>query len=110
MGTFGKIVKKGLKGIAFVTVFLILWILVNQVMIFKQEDGTLPARNFYDLPADTVDVLVLGSSHAGVNIRSRTLWDEYGIACYRLWGSIQSGIRIVSGTGEEYHRLADVHE
>ncbi len=89
MGTFGKIVKKGMKGIAFVTVLILLWILINQVMIFKQEDGTLPARNFYDLPADTVDVLVLGSSHAGMNVSSKTLWDEYGIACYRFWGSIQ---------------------
>ena len=89
MGTFGKIVKRGLKGIAFLIIFFILWVLINQVMIFKQEDGTLPARNFYDLPADSVDVLVLGSSHAGMNVSSKTLWDEYGIASYRLWGSIQ---------------------
>ena len=89
MGTFGKIVKRGLKGVAFLIIFFILWALINQVMVFKQEDGTLPARNFYDLPADSVDVLVLGSSHAGMNVSSKTLWDEYGIASYRLWGSIQ---------------------
>ncbi|MBR2823989.1 MAG: hypothetical protein IKE24_09920 [Clostridia bacterium] len=83
------VLKKGAKGLAFAVVFLILWILVDQVMMFKQEDGTLPARNFYDLPADTVDVLVLGTSHAGMNVSSQTLWDEYGIASYRFWGSIQ---------------------
>ena len=89
MGAWKTILKKGARGIAFTAVFLVLWILINQVMMFKQEDGTLPVRNFYDLPADTVDVLVLGSSHAGMNVSSQTLWDEYGIASYRFWGSIQ---------------------
>lgn len=81
--------KKIGKGIAFVLVFLLLGEMIMRVMIFKQEDGTLPVHNYYSLPKDTVDVLVLGTSHAGMNVSTKTLWDEYGIAGYRYWGSIQ---------------------
>ena len=77
------------KALAFLIVFLLLGGLIMNVMIFKQEDGTLPVHNYYSLPRDTVDVLVLGTSHAGMNVSTKTLWDEYGIAGYRYWGSIQ---------------------
>ena len=77
------------KVVAFVLVFLILGTLLMNVLMFKQEDGTLPVHNYYQLPADTVDVLVLGTSHAGMNTSTKTWWDEYGIAGYRFWGSIQ---------------------
>ena len=80
---------QGIKLICFLAGLLVVLILVNDVMIFKQEDGTNPVRNFYDLPQDTVDVLIIGTSHAGMNISTKTLWNEYGIAGYRFWGSIQ---------------------
>ena len=84
-----SILKKLGKGAAFVIIFLALLELIMSVMVFKQEDGTLPVHNYYSLPKDTVDVLVLGTSHAGMNVSTKTLWDEYGIAGYRFWGSIQ---------------------
>ena len=71
------------KALAFLIVFLLLGGLIMNVMVFKQEDGTLPVHNYYSLPKDTVDVLVLGTSHAGMNVSTKTLWDEYGIAGYR---------------------------
>ena len=81
--------KKLGKGVAFVVIFLILGEMIMSVMMFKQEDGTLPVHNYYSLPRDTVDVLVVGTSHAGMNVSTKTMWDEYGIAGYRFWGSIQ---------------------
>lgn len=81
--------KKLAKGIAFAGVFLLIGSLIANVLVFKQEDGTTPVHNFYSLPRDTVDVLVLGTSHAGMNVSTKTMWDEYGIAGYRFWGSIQ---------------------
>lgn len=84
-----RAVKKGVKGAVFIILFLALGELIMNVMMFKQEDGTLPVHNYYSLPRDTVDVLVLGTSHAGMNVSTKTLWDEYGIAGYRFWGSIQ---------------------
>ncbi len=80
---------QGIKLICFLAGLLLVLVLVNDVMMFKQDDGTKIIQNFYDLPSDTVDVLILGTSHAGMNISSKTLWNEYGIAAYRLWGSIQ---------------------
>ncbi len=81
--------KQGIKLICFLAGLFVILILVNDVMIFKQEDGTNPIHNYYDLPENSVDVLILGTSHAGVNISTKTLWNEYGIAAYRLWGSMQ---------------------
>lgn len=89
MSKFRKVMANVGKSVAFVAVFLALLALIMNVLEFKQEDGTLPVHNYYELPADTVDVLVLGSSHAGMNVSTRTMFDEYGIAGYRLWGSIQ---------------------
>ncbi len=81
--------KQGIKLICFLAGLFAVLILVNDIMIFKQEDGTNPVRNFYDMPQDSIDVLIMGTSHAGMNISTKTLWNEYGIAGYRLWGSIQ---------------------
>lgn len=89
MSKFKNFCKSALKVILFVGVFAILLLLVMDVLVFKQHDGTLPMRNYYDLPADTVDVLFLGSSHVGVNVSTNILWDEFGIAAYNCWGAIQ---------------------
>lgn len=80
---------QGIKFICFLAGLFVVLALLNDIMIFKQEDGTNPILNYYDLPEDTVDVLILGSSHAGMNVSTKLLWNEYGIAGYRLWGSIQ---------------------
>lgn len=45
--------------------------------------------NFYEQEKDTIDVLVLGSSHAYSDINPSVLWSEYGIASYDLGGSVQ---------------------
>ena len=89
MSKFGNFCKSALKVIFFVLVFIVLLLPVMDVLKFKQHDGTLPMRNYYDLPEDTVDVLFLGSSHVGVNVSPNILWDEYGIAAYNCWGAIQ---------------------
>ncbi len=81
--------KGTLKLFLFIGLFCVILALVMNVLVFKQEDGTLPVSNYYDLPKDTVDVLILGTSHAGMNISTKTLFDEYGIAGYRFWGSVQ---------------------
>ena len=84
-----KALKALLKGAAFLLIFCVLLSLVMCVLLFKQEDGTLPMRNYYELPPDTVDALFLGSSHIGMNLSTQILWDEYGIAGYKCWGSTQ---------------------
>ena len=78
-----------LKPILFLAGLIALVFLLNDIMIFKYEDGMIPMHTYYDLPADTVDVLFAGSSHIGMNINTQLLYEEYGIAGYKCWGSIQ---------------------
>lgn len=89
MGKLRKACAIAVKGILFVLIFCLILYMIMCVLLFKQEDGTLPMRNYYDLPEDTVDVLFLGSSHIGMNVSTQILWDEYGIAGYKCWGSTQ---------------------
>ena len=81
--------KSLLKVVVFLGIFLAVMLFVMDILRFKQQDGTLPVRNYYDLPEDTVDVLFLGSSHIGMNVSTQVLWDEFGIAGYKCWGSTQ---------------------
>lgn len=62
---------------------------VNQVFKVKYGDGIYSLTKFYELENNTVDVLILGSSHAFEHFNTGTLWDEYGIASYVLAGSAQ---------------------
>lgn len=77
------------KTLCFFAGFLVLLYFVCSVLKFKYDDGVKPMENFYDLPEDTVDVLLLGSSHMGMNVDPSILWDEQGIAAYACWGGMQ---------------------
>ena len=83
-----KIVKIW-KTLCFFLGFLIALYLVCSILQFKYDDGVKPMDNFYDLPEDTVDVLLLGSSHMGMNVDPSIMWDEQGIAAYACWGGMQ---------------------
>jgi hypothetical protein len=62
---------------------------LNNIFKFKHSDGIYGVTKFYELEDNTVDVLVLGSSHAYEDVNTGTLWKEYGIASYVLAGSSQ---------------------
>lgn len=83
--------KKGsiIRIILFMVIMLITVHTINNTMIPKRSDGIIPMKAYYDQPSNSVDVLVLGSSHAGMNLSAQTLWEEYGIASFMLWGSMQ---------------------
>lgn len=63
---------------------------VNHVLSFKYSDGIAQHKQFYKLEKNSVDVLILGSSHAFVNFNHGTLYEEYGIASYSLGASNQT--------------------
>lgn len=75
--------------VSFVGIFICLFYIVDTTLKFKYEDGILPMEDLYEYPDNSVDVLLLGSSHVGVNIDTVKLNTEYGIAAYNLWGSVQ---------------------
>lgn len=76
-----------------VTSFLLIFVLIiaglNGIMRFKYSDGIKSIDTFYELDENTVDVLILGSSHAFSNFRPNVIWDEYGYSSYILSASVQ---------------------
>nr|MBQ8253259.1 hypothetical protein [Lachnospiraceae bacterium] len=82
--------KKNLaKIIGFLFVLGIVLFKLNDIVAFKYTDGITQMEHFYELDEDSVDVLVLGSSHAFVNVSPAILYGEYGIASYDLCASMQ---------------------
>ena len=66
-----------------------IWYMADQILIVKRTDGILPMQDFYAQKENTVDVLLLGSSHTGMNLDASAFWTERGQSAYALWGSIQ---------------------
>lgn len=60
----------------------------HKVFSFKYGDGIYSVTTFYEQEEDSVDLLILGSSHAYQNINPMILWKDAGIAAYDLCGSI----------------------
>lgn len=67
---------------------LILW-QADRVLAVKYDDGIYSVTKFYELDKNTVDVLVLGSSHAYMSFNTGVLWREHGISSYLLTASSQ---------------------
>lgn len=81
--------KSVFKILAFILLLVSILLYFNNVFKLKYSDGILQMTSFYEQEENTVDVLILGSSHAFVNFNNGTLWDEYGMASYNLGGSGQ---------------------
>lgn len=68
---------------------IIFFSIIYNIYCFKYAEGIYGLKKFYELEENQVDVLVLGSSHAFVDINPAILWGEYGIASYDLGGAQQ---------------------
>ena len=80
---------KVIKIISFVLIFCVLLYSVSRVLRFKYNDGIYQFDSFYILKNNSIDVLLLGSSHSFININSFYLYKLYGISSFNLCGSIQ---------------------
>ena len=73
--------------------FAVLAVLLLAYSVFvltpKHENGICPMINLYRQPADSVDVLTVGTSLAYAGINTNVLWEEYGIAAYNLCSAEQ---------------------
>ncbi len=78
-----------IKIVGFLAILSIILIRINDLLCFRYTDGITQMDHYYKLDEDTVDVLVLGSSHAFVNVNPTQFYDEYGIASYNLCASMQ---------------------
>lgn len=61
----------------------------DHVLRLKNDDGIYSITKFYEQEEDSIDVLVLGSSHAFASFNTGVLWDECGMAAYILGGGMQ---------------------
>jgi len=68
------------KAAAFVLVFLMLFQIATY--IFRTKRFAFSVGPIYDLPKDSIDVLLLGSSHMNTAISPLDLWHEYGITAF----------------------------
>lgn len=74
---------------SFLLILIIILYYLNTVFAVKGGDGIYDLTKFYELEDNTVDVLILGSSHAFEAVNTGTLWSEYGTASFVLGGSYQ---------------------
>ncbi|MBR5233039.1 MAG: hypothetical protein IKW03_02400 [Clostridia bacterium] len=81
--------KKFLKIVSFVLVFALTITAYMSALDFKYLDSVFKFDAFYELPENSVDVLVLGSSHAYQGINTAVMWREYGYSAFNLCGAAQ---------------------
>ena len=81
--------KNALKIISFLLAFVLTFAGVVHVLDFKYLDSIFKVDSFYELEENTVDVLVIGSSHAYQGINTAVLWKDFGIAAFNFCGAAQ---------------------
>ena len=70
-----------------ITAFVLVYAICSRILLLKSEDGIEQMQSFYLQKENTVDVLLLGSSHIYCNVNTGILWDEYGISAFDLGGA-----------------------
>lgn len=89
--------KKGLNAVKIVSFLCLLVLtvhLLDRTMIAKymddeKEPQTKTYKGFYHMEKDSVDVLILGTSHAAAAINPQDMYDTAGIRAYNLASSAQ---------------------
>lgn len=82
-------VKNLIRGIIVIATFTLVFIMCEKVLMLKSEDGIEQMKSYYLQEKNTVDVLLVGSSHIYCNVNTGELWDTYGMSAYDLGGAEQ---------------------
>lgn len=81
--------KNIIKVVCFICLLAIFFGSVNSVFKFKYSDGIKQITQFYKEEENSIDVLLLGSSHAFLNIYPEILWRDFGYSSFNLSASLQ---------------------
>ena len=81
--------KSIIKTAAFLLILFTSLYFTDSALRLKSSDGIYSLTKFYEQDENSIDVLILGSSHAFENFNTGVLWEEQGIASYVLGGSWQ---------------------
>ena len=73
-----------------ITVIFSTTLATDKLLKEKSEDGIEQCLAMYDQPKDTIDVLMLGSSHVHCGINTAKMWSDYGISAYDFSSAEQS--------------------
>jgi len=76
--------KRWCRMLVFLALTAFMLACLMRILCVKSENGASQARNLYNQPGNTIDVLFLGSSHVHCNVDTRVLWEQEGIAAYLL--------------------------
>lgn len=82
--------KKILTYVAFVILFVITIMSLDKLLSEKSIHGINQARSFYEQPKNSIDVLMMGSSHIHCDVNTAKLWEDYGIAAFDYSGAEQT--------------------
>ncbi|MDE7333541.1 MAG: hypothetical protein K2O16_15225 [Lachnospiraceae bacterium] len=73
----------------FVLLFLVTIYLAASILSIKSYHGVNQKDGLYWQPKDSIDVVMMGTSHVHCNINTALLWEVYGIAAYDYSGAEQ---------------------
>lgn len=81
--------KKKLISVSFLLLLIISFYLFSAILCVKSPHGINQIKGLYLQPENTIDVVMMGSSHIHCNINTALLWENYGIASYDYSGAEQ---------------------
>lgn len=81
--------KKNRIRIGFVLLFVVTIYFFSNILRVKSYHGINQIEGLYWQPEDTIDVVMMGSSHIHCNVNTALLWEEYGITAYDYSGAEQ---------------------
>ncbi len=76
-----------IKALVIIVTAAIILLVLTKVLLLKSEDGINQLQALYKQPADSIDVILIGSSHVYCDISTGVLWDNHGIAAFDLGGA-----------------------
>ena len=79
------------------TVRVVVFLLVAAILLHtwiiwfnpKHFDGNRMMESFYAQPENSIDLLVVGSSHTFIDVNTGMLWEDFGVPSFVIGGSLQ---------------------
>ena len=80
-------IKKNLIRVGFLVLFLVTIYFAISILRIKSEHGVNQKAGLYMQPKDSIDVVMMGTSHVHCDINTGVLWEKFGIAAYDYSGA-----------------------
>ncbi|MCM1125242.1 MAG: hypothetical protein NC429_02090 [Lachnospiraceae bacterium] len=81
--------KKNLIRIGFLLLLVVTIYFISNILRVKSYHGINQIEGLYWQPENSIDAVMMGSSHVHCNVNTALLWEKYGIASYDYSGAEQ---------------------